>query len=274
MVNTRNFYSALTAVLIALALAACGRSDPASLVESAKSYLAKGNAKAAIIQLKNALQEAPNNADARFLLAKSLLETGDAVAAETEARKALDLKYSADEAYPLLARALLQQGEFRKVVTDLADRKLASPQAQAEVLTAIGQARLGLGEKKEAREAIAAALALRPGEPRAILAQAQLAAADNDLPAAMMLVDTALAARRRCCRVAPQGRIGGIAQNRRDDGIKTLERALQIRPDLLAARFALVSVLAQSGQAERAAAQLEPVKKSLAQDPRTISPRP
>ena len=128
--DIRSLARIATAVALAAALAACGRSDPASLIASARKYLAKGNAPAAIIELKNALQTAPDNAEARFLLARSLLETGDAVGAETEARKAIQLRYAADEVYPVLARALLQQGEYRKVVAELGDKSLPSPQAQ------------------------------------------------------------------------------------------------------------------------------------------------
>ena len=131
--TTRGLAHVLTIIAAAVALAACGRDDPASLVASARNYLAKGDPKAAIIQLKNALQEVPTSAEARFLLAKSLLESGDSVGAETEARKALDLKYPGDEAYPVLASALLQQGELRKLVAELSDQNLTSPQAKAEV---------------------------------------------------------------------------------------------------------------------------------------------
>jgi Tfp pilus assembly protein PilF len=131
MVIFRKLCRTLTIVMIALAVGACGRNDPATLIASARGYLEKNDYKAAIIQLKTALQSAPDNAEARFLLGKSLLEGGDPASAETEIRKALDLKYSADEAYPLLARALLQQGQYQKVVTELANRKFLTPGAQA-----------------------------------------------------------------------------------------------------------------------------------------------
>src|SRR6516225_2279637 len=122
--HIRGLFRIATIVAIVIALAACGRNDPASLIASARSYLAKGETSAAIIELKNALQTAPDNAEARFLLAKSLVDTGDAVGAETEARKALQLGYPSDEVYPVLARALLYQGEYRKLVGELGERPL------------------------------------------------------------------------------------------------------------------------------------------------------
>src|SRR5690348_5640519 len=91
--------------VLALFAAGCSRSDPVALVASAKNYLAKSDTAAAVIQLKNALQAHPENAEARFLLARALLDSGDAVGAEAEAKKALDLHYSPDDVYPVLANA-------------------------------------------------------------------------------------------------------------------------------------------------------------------------
>jgi len=266
--HIRGLFRTATTVALVVALAACGRNDPASLIGSARSYLAKGDAPAAIIELKNALQAAPDNAEARFLLAKSLADTGDAIGAETEARKALQLGYAPDEVYPVLARALLLQGEYRKLVVQLGEQPLTAPQAKAEVLTAVGLARLALGERKEARVAIDAALAAKPGDVRALVAQAQVAAADNDVTGAMKMVDAALGAAPDDVTALMLKSELEIAQNRRDDGIKTLERVVQLKPDLLVARLTLVAVLASAGQPDRAAAQLEPAKKAMPQDPR------
>ena len=67
---------------VSLLLAACGRDDPASLVASAKGYIAKRDFNASIIQLKNALQKEPENTEARYLLGLSFLENEDIGSAE------------------------------------------------------------------------------------------------------------------------------------------------------------------------------------------------
>ena len=67
--------AAICAVLFLAA--ACSRNDPSSFLSSAQSYMQKADYKAAIVQLKNVIQGAPENAEARYLLAKALLETGD-----------------------------------------------------------------------------------------------------------------------------------------------------------------------------------------------------
>ena len=111
----------ISLLLVVLVLSACGRDDPQAMVASAKAYLAKNDPNAAIVQLKNALQQAPNNAEARLLLARALLDGGDVVGAETELRKAIELKAPEDEALPLLARVLLQQREMQKMTSELAE---------------------------------------------------------------------------------------------------------------------------------------------------------
>src|SRR5438552_7953617 len=156
--NARNFLFC-TAVLLASFLAACGKSDPSALITSAKAYLAKSDVKSGVIQLKTALQQAPDNAEARFLLGKVLLEAGDPVAAETEIRKALDLKYPRDEAYPLLAWALVNQGEFKKVTAEFRDPKVESNSAKASLATSLAIAYLALADLKNAGASVDAALA-------------------------------------------------------------------------------------------------------------------
>src|SRR5512144_237988 len=118
--DVRNLRKGLVALALASVLAACSSGSPEALVESAKNYIAKSDYSAAIIQLKNALQDAPNNAEARMLLARALLETGDPTAAETEARKALDYKYPDNQTVPLIARAMLARGDYRKLVNEFA----------------------------------------------------------------------------------------------------------------------------------------------------------
>ena len=90
----RNLTFRLTLVAAALAagvLTGCSE-KPEAMVASAKDYLAKNDRNAAIIQLKNALQQNPDLGEARLLLGKAQLQAGDLASAEKELRKAL-LKY-------------------------------------------------------------------------------------------------------------------------------------------------------------------------------------
>src|ERR1035437_8389344 len=122
----------LSALLATMILVACGGDKPESMLASAKDYMAKNNNKAAVIQLKNALQNNPNLAEARFLLGKAMLDSGNPTAAEVELRKAIELKHPADQVIPLLARALLMLGQSKKVIDDLTEVQLSSPESKAD----------------------------------------------------------------------------------------------------------------------------------------------
>src|SRR5512135_212672 len=152
---------AATAVLALALLAACGFDKPEALLASAKDYLAKNDRKAAVIQLKDALQKSPDLAEARFLLGRALLDSGDVRAAEIELRKAMELKYPVDQVAPPLARTLLLSGEFKKLTDEFSKLAVTAPEAKAELQTTLGQARLQ--------------------------------ANDHDLPGALKIVDAVLA---------------------------------------------------------------------------------
>src|SRR5205823_6754437 len=158
MLSMSRFPRALLAIAVAVTVAACSRNDPASFVASAKSYMAKSDYKAAIVQLKNAVAGAPNDPETRFLLAGALLETGDAVGADAEVRKAIDLKYPTEEGYPLLARALLAQGKYDAAIASANASKLESAQSRADAGTTVALARSAQGDTKEAKAAIDAVL--------------------------------------------------------------------------------------------------------------------
>src|SRR4051794_25905389 len=95
-------------VLISAALAGCSsKQDPSAALSKAKAYQQKGESKAALIELKNAVRDNPDNAAVRAALAESYRLTGDGPSAEKEIRKAVSLGYDKRTAAATLARALL-----------------------------------------------------------------------------------------------------------------------------------------------------------------------
>ena len=85
-------------------------------VRDARQYLEKGELNAAVIQLKNALQRDPNNAQARLLLGKSHLDMGDGASAEKELERARELGVEADVVLPLLGKAWLLMNRPERVL--------------------------------------------------------------------------------------------------------------------------------------------------------------
>jgi putative PEP-CTERM system TPR-repeat lipoprotein len=259
----------LAIAFVALGLAACAKDDPASYVASAQTYLANGDYNAAIIQLKNALRVAPNQANVRFMMAKALLETGNPVDAETEARKALGLKHPEGEALPLLVRALLVQGQYKKVAATPVDPKLEPATARADVETSRAIAYLALGERQAAHKALDAALSAQPAYAPAKLTQVRLAVADNDMQKALALVDALVAAAPKEIEALILKSDVQAAMGQRDAAIHTLEGAAGVRPDSAPVRWALIVAYVNSGQIKEAREQLTEVRKLAPENPRT-----
>jgi putative PEP-CTERM system TPR-repeat lipoprotein len=257
-------------LLAAAALAAgCGGDDPAKLVASAKGYIAKQDAPAAIIQLKNALQKEPANAEARFLLGTQLMETGDAASAEKEFRRALEHGYRPAAAVPELAKAMLQAGQAKELVAEFSGRRLDDPAAQAALATEIGIAHFALGQTKEAGTAFAAALAAKPGEPRARIGAARVMAANRDLAGAMKVADEVLAQAPGHAEALALKADVLLARGEREPARRVLADFVNAQPKNVQARFALVSLLLEENRLDEAKPALDAMRQAAPRDPRT-----
>ena len=79
---------AIAAALLAIACLGANAKDSSNSMTDAEQYLAKGDLKAAEIELRNAVRQSPDNPVIRARLAKVYLDLGDATSAEREARAA------------------------------------------------------------------------------------------------------------------------------------------------------------------------------------------
>jgi Flp pilus assembly protein TadD len=61
-----------------------------------------------------------------------------------------------------------------------------------------------------------------------------------------------------------------LAQDHAGQAVKTLERLVELKPDSVSARYALVTTLVRTGQVDIATAQLDSLKKLAPRDPRTL----
>lgn len=91
-------------------LAACQQKTAEEHLQAAAEYSAKGDNQAAIVALKNAVQQEPRLGVARFELGKVYLETKNFESAEKELTRAQELGYPEKEVVPLLAQALQRTG--------------------------------------------------------------------------------------------------------------------------------------------------------------------
>lgn len=246
----------------ALALAACSGKGEAELIASAKSYLEKKDPKAAVIELKNALDQNASSAEARFLLGRALLEVGDAAGAEVELKRALDLKHPEAQVVPLRARALLAKGEARRLTEEYGTTDLSDPMQNIELQTTLATAYASRGMMDEARAAVGKALAISPHYAPAVLVNARLTVAGGK-------VDDALAAIDGLLQRAPdnveallfKADLLRAARGDRAAAIDLYRKALVVKPDLAEAHAALITTLLGNGDLDGARAQLGELKK-------------
>lgn len=246
---------ALAAIGAALLVSACSPS-PESMIDSAKSYLAKNDLNAASIQLKNALQDNGNLAEARFLLGQVNLRQGNVAGAVKELQRAAELGYPAVETTPLLARALVLSGEHDRVIKSYASAQLDSPQAQAKLAAALGGAYLGKGDLAAARRAFEAALNLDAEESDARVGLARTKLAGGAVAEARADAEAALARDAKSAEAYIVLADAALMEGRPADAAKALESALQQRPDNVGYHFALISLLFRQDDGEAAAAKL------------------
>lgn len=259
--------------LLALAalLAACSGESAESLVASAKQYLAQDNAKAAVIQLKNAVQADPEAAEARFLLGKALLDTGDVGAASIELRKALSLRHPESQVAPLLAQTMILEGRHQLLVEQFGQSDLPDPIAQADLKTALAVAYGALGKREMAQRSLEAALTAVPDFGPAVLFQARIKADSGD-------VDGALAAVERIVTRAPQDheawQLQGdlLAYGKRDfpAALAAYRQAVSVKPNYVPAHAAaLTLLLGGAGTLDEAKTQLEALTRVAPGHPQT-----
>jgi putative PEP-CTERM system TPR-repeat lipoprotein len=262
-------FKAVSAFLLVLSLTACGTDSPEAMLASAKDYLAKNDAKAAVIQLKNALQSKPDLAEARFLLGKALLDEGNVSGADVELRKAADLKYPADQLVPLQARVLLQLGQAKKVVDEFGKMQLSSPESRAELQTTLGNAYLVQGKPDAAKQAFDAALSAVADYGPAVFGQARLKVAGRDVAGAMALLDSALEKNPKFLE-ARQLKGDLLAfQGKSQEAQDLYRQILDARPDYVPAHISLISRQMEAGKLDEAEKQFEAMRKIMPASPQT-----
>jgi cellulose synthase operon protein C len=160
-------------------------SSPSLAADTAQEYakqaeeaLQKGDGRTALIQYRNAVKAAPEDASLHFKLGRLLLVAGDAVGAERELRAARDRKYDEIELLPLLTRAWLMQDQPEKVLREV-DPKTGTPERRAVALTSIGEAQLAMKHTDEAERVLTEAEALDPKARATKLAMGRLMLARN-----------------------------------------------------------------------------------------------
>ena len=184
--------AAALAISLGATLAGCRGGDPATLMAEARHYRDQGDIKAAVIQLKNVIQQNADNRSARLLLGELYLDQGDPQSAEKELRRARALGADNAGVNLLLGRALLMQGHYERILADIAPAP--APASRPATLALRGNALLGLTRVEPARELFNEALKLNPASSEALLGLARIAMWDKQPDLGRTLLARALAA--------------------------------------------------------------------------------
>jgi putative PEP-CTERM system TPR-repeat lipoprotein len=255
------------AALALSALFGCGGPDPDALMASAREYMDRRDFNASVIQLKNVLQQAPGNGEARYLLGLALLEQGDPVGAQIELEKALERGFAPDELQIALARSALAKGEAAAVLERFGTSTLSGPAAQAELRALVGMARLALGQRIEAQRAFDQALKTDAANVTAQLGLARFAASGRDFAQALARLERVLETTPKNMEALLLMADVLAVRQRHDDAEKALHAAVEAAPKHPEARLALIVHVLRRGALDRAAAELAAMEQAMPRNP-------
>ena len=250
----------LSGAILAAGLSGCNRTQSTeTLLAEATNYQQKGDIKAALIQLKNAVANSPENGEARMALGALQLSTGDAVSAEKEFGRARSLGIPAARVLPLLGQALTQQGKFKDVLTEITPEAAAG---SAPLLSLRADALLGSGKPEEAQQAYAAALAADANSGEALMGMARMAAAKGDREAAQRYVEDAVAKDPKNPEVYMMRGSMLNMMNKPDEALAAYDQALKLKPDHRGAHIEKAYVEIARGKFDAAKIEVEAAEKN------------
>lgn len=174
-----------------ITLSGCDRTSNLTALERiqrAKDFENKGDLKASIIELKNALQKDPKNPQARWMLGEIYIKSGMGSEAEKELKKAKELGVSPESLMVPIARALLMQREYKRFSNEIALTPGTTPTNKAKLLQLQGEAQLGLGNFEPGCALFADSARINPQYVAAYIGQAKCAYAKKDIDKARALI--------------------------------------------------------------------------------------
>lgn len=258
----------LLLLLAATLIAGCDSAkSPQELLAEAKQYRSKGDLPSALIQAKNAVQLAPDLAEAHYLKGAIYLDLGEVRLAEEELRLALEGKQDPRDVIPVLARALLKQDKFQEVLDETVPDRIPSLANSAEIETLRGDAYLGLRRIPAAKTAYESALRYEADYPGALVGLAKLTAADRHPEEGLQLVERALAkAPTNIDALLLKGDLQRVLR-RPEAALAAYEEAVRQKPNDLNARLTLASIQIFLSKNDAAKANLAVVLNEVPQSP-------
>ena len=236
-------------------------------LQNAKAAIAKGDTRAATIELRNAIKDDPSDGEAHFRLGELQLKANDPVAAEKELKLARGLAYDPDQVTPLLGQALLVQRRFPGRADRSAGRGQQRRRRPRKFLLIRAAAQGATKDFAGAQASLAAAERAVPKDVDIKLAQARLALANNDMALAERRADEAIALddKRTEALVLRAQMLASKADQA--GALVLMNRAVEASPTMLNAKLERANLLINMGQDAKAQADVDQV---LQTEPRSL----
>lgn len=174
----------------AMILSGCGvfESSDKDHIENAKEYIDKGNVQGGIIELKNALQKNPENAEARWMLGKIYVKASLGAPAEKELKRSEQLGIPRSATIVYLSKAYFLQHKYQELVKDTADMQGLDDSIKAELHGMRAEAFLFLNERSKAEMSLEQAEKYDAQSPGYLVARARHLAVKKELEKAREVV--------------------------------------------------------------------------------------
>jgi Tfp pilus assembly protein PilF len=168
-----------------------GNAESQHYYADAREQLDRGDARAALIQLKNALRADSANIEARYVLGTLYLSAGQADLAEHELKQARQDGMPADQIMIPLAQSYLDQAKYDALLKEF---PAGGHQGafEAEILNLRGAAFGAMQRYDDAEKSFRAALQANPKGPKPFLGLARIALARKDFGAAQGFAEQAI----------------------------------------------------------------------------------
>lgn len=239
-------------ISLVFVLAACQQKTAEEYLQEAAEFSANGNNQAAVVALKNAVQQEPRSSKARFELGKVYLTIKNYESAEKELTRAKELGYAQNEVIVLLAQALQRTGANVELsALDFDDADLTNAE-RMEVGYRKIQSLVQLEQTSEANDLIRQLLLLDTNTVYKGLVEGYQLVLDEKLPQALEKV-VAMHERAPLNRdvINFTARLQ-MANGNAEEAANLYEGYIKVAPDDLEAKFSLASMLVEQKQTVRA----------------------
>ncbi len=246
------------------------------LLAEARAMLAKGDSRAAAIDLRRAVSDDPSNGEAHFQLGMLQLQAGDPVAAEKELKAARSLGLKQPLLPLMIAQSYLQQVSLEPATPRLNRARemlsefptpLATPLLTSQLLILRSLAQSMLNDPQASQVSLAEAERLAPDSPAPAMAIARSAMGRGDLALAEQKLERAIELEpKRPDIYLLKGQV--LARKGDLEGaMDSFNAALVLAPKMLLARLERANLLVQTNQDGKARTDVDAI---LAEQPNAV----